>query len=63
LYPAIVTPELLGEFQDRSMWCVLAVPLSPIVTFGFVAELLEIASCPVELPTMLGLNVSVRLTD
>lgn len=36
-------------------------PLSPIVIFGFVDEVLEIASCPVELPTTLGLNVRVRL--
>jgi len=43
------------------MWCGLAVPLSPIVTFGLVDEVLEIASCPVELPITVGLNVRVRL--
>jgi len=39
----------------------LAVPLRPIVTVGFDDESLAIASCPEELPTVVGLNVRVTL--
>jgi hypothetical protein len=57
-----VTLEELAGFQARSTWCGFAVPLRPIVTVAFVDELLEIVNWPVAVPTVVGLNVSVRLS-
>ena len=59
----MVAPEELGGLHARSTWCGFPVPLSPIVIFGFVDEVLEITSWPDALPTAVGSKVSVRVSD